>query len=149
MIQSRTITPQPIPLSWKNAFDWNNSSCLEFLDWLIKQNHVVRDEWLGKFVDLRERAALGLLSAGKKEIRGIARYPELFELRWSQITNSETRIIRQYHAEPESAPEILVALHLHLKQTDGEATDIRHWQNTEIDFAHRRFKSCLQKGWNL
>jgi hypothetical protein len=102
----------------------------------------VRLEVEGRFLALRRRAAAGLLrgQAKRQDFRSISQHPELFELRWRIEHSGEELLIRQYHGEPECLPDILVAVHIHVKRLliDAEAT--RAAQNAEISVAQTRYE---------
>jgi hypothetical protein len=72
--------------------------------------------------------------------------PDLFELKW-KFMDKEITHIRQYHAEPERVPRVLVALHAHIKETLGSLLEIRVKQNVQIAFARARFNSGQKNQW--
>ena len=149
MLKSRTVVPTDSPLTWVFAVDWSHTSSKKFLDFLAQLTPVLRDEWIGQFRSLLNRAAFGQLLGSEAEVKAIARHDALFELRWRLPAFGGIHHVRQYHAEPVSWPTNLFALHIHLKVLDGADDEVRAHQNREIDFAHSQFERGMQTGWLL
>lgn len=105
---------------------------------------VAFDEWMGNLPlfeqriqqgeidDLFDAARRGELmdtGDGRTPIKPIVSDPEVFELRRKALTKA----LRFYHGEPERYPEVLVALHRHIKTG-------RRAQQVEIEYAVGRYR---------
>lgn len=138
--------PRQKPLIWIDFIDQNNESVKElnqFIDSLPVNKRLLL---IGKIQELMEMASLGKIPKSSWQLENIAMDPDLFELKW-KFMDKEITHIRQYHAEPERVPRVLVALHAHIKETLGSLLEIRVKQNVQIAFARARFNSGQKNQW--
>ena len=85
----------------------------------------------GEIEELMDAAADGLLEEDSDDyipLKPIHSDPDLYELRLKTL-----RTYRFYHGEPLAHPDLLLALHRHIK-------DDRSVQQDEIDFAIERYR---------
>lgn len=102
-------------------------------DWLKSLSFFAENHERGRIDNLFQKASQGELWESNNNatpIKPITSDPELFELRHSALS----QMFRFYHAEPERHPQLLLALHRHIK-TDGPS------QQSEIEFAIKRYRT--------
>lgn len=140
--------PRDIPINWLDFIDQKHPSVIElemFIDSLLLPARLLL---LGKIQDLKARAALGRIPLDSREFEPISLYPELFELKWQASSGSGSRVqIRQYHAEPQVIPNLLVALHIHIKRILSDQSIVTELQNIEISYAKFRLEAGRKQNW--
>jgi len=132
---------------WINLINPSSESMRDLQALIDSQSEIVAADIVGQILALRSRAARGLLRADHNEIQNMKLHPELFELKWRFVINSTKVEIRQYHGEPTEVADLLVASHMHTKRLDGTATQIRQWQNDEIEYARHRYSLWSVPKW--
>ena len=142
--------PRQIPLTWIDFVDRNNASVTEFDQYFASLSEFEQDELFGRMEGLKERASFGKLAGKVTEFQDIRLYPELFELKWRHFSkNRGTALIRQYHGEPILFPQVLVALHIHLKNVKVPEDQIKILQEQEISYAKLRYEAGRKQNWVL
>lgn len=89
-----------------------------------------------------ERARFGEL-VDRDELKPIYVDPELWEIR----TRINNKLVRIYHAEPQSFTDLMVGLRAHFKWVDGSGREIERRQNAEMSHAARRFREGSSRQW--
>jgi ribosomal protein S10 len=110
------------------------------------------------------RIRLELATQGKlrepQQVKGVRRGTEvrLGEMRWSAITVPEVRDghdrgvqvqVRLYYAEPDGYGRVILGLHCHEKRTDGTESEVRVWQDEEIDKALNCYADGAPSHWGV
>lgn len=149
-LQSRCVYPRVRPLVWVFWFDSAHTSVTQLQQFIDALPEIERDDLWGQIQTLRNLAAEGSVPDSREFIKAMrpdanaVAVPTLFELRWQVEVGRQIVPIRQYHVEPDDLPEVLLALHIHIKRTDGDQGDISRWQDQEIAHARARFVTGSQ-----
>ncbi|MEN2739531.1 hypothetical protein ABCS02_17205 [Microbacterium sp. X-17] len=132
-------------MSWLDFIDQDNEEVLSFYLWLQGLAEVDQELVIGRIRALRELAAAGEIDEFDEEsLVPIRRDPDLYELRWNELGT----LIRQYHGEPPSRPEVLVNLHLHIKRISPTSEAVTEdLQNIEISHALMRYRGGESRSW--
>lgn len=127
---------------------------MDFESWVNDQSESQRVNTQTQISRLLARASRGELPVTSDEVKAVMSVAGLFELRW-QIAQHPGELrtsaahIRLYFCEPEDLPDLLVSLHLHLKEVEGLSnTKIRELQNEEIAIAARRQIYGKHRKWH-
>lgn len=148
-MKSKCTVARSTPLEWRLYFDWYNESFIRYKTWLIELPDAVRELVDAEVETRREMAAKGQVTEElKKFLIPVRTQPGLFEIKWNTRAAGKNIHIRQYHGEPETIPQLLVASHIHLKDVSGHRDEITKKQNEEMNFAQERFAEGLSTGWN-
>jgi hypothetical protein len=130
-------------MDWLDYIDQSHPSVVAFSDWLSTLLPPVQTVLLGQIEALTDLAAEGALiydpdaeNNPKALLVPIRKQPEIFELRWKLLTKQ----VRQYHAEPVMRPDVLAALHIHIKTSNPP-------QKQEVATAVSRHAIAETVGW--
>jgi hypothetical protein len=139
---SRCTIPSPQPYVWEHYRAGVNRVAENELEAALEDGCQTQTEYdfrLAEVDALRDRASRGELEVKSRdedpEIVPVMSYPTLWELRW----DFGGRPFRQYHAEPITRPDVLLALLSHWKSVTGAADQIRAAQQAKMSEAARRF----------
>jgi len=167
-ITSRCSSGSPVKFNWFSEFDAKPGSDLHaaldaFEGAYIKENRLINDYLLASArADIRTtlmKAMRGDLLPIKqlKALNGRV-MPQLFEIRWQNITAREIQqngtlktvqlLFRMYHSEPSEVPGYFIGHHIHEKQVKIRE-DIKQLQNREIQRAREYFESGRQSHWGI
>ena len=130
---SRCSNKESAPYTWFDHTDENHPAVRKLEDWLQSLSFFAEQNERGRIDNLFDKASKGELwdsNDGATPLKPITSDPDLFELRHKAFTV----MMRFYHAEPEHYPQLLIALHRHIK-VDGAS------QQREIDFAIERYRT--------
>lgn len=133
--QSRCCVPQDPPLNWVDSIDYQHESVISLSDWIEGLSRYAQLDVVARLESLTTKAANGELVVGEEQIEPIVSDPAMYELRWTLLS----KIVRQYHAEPEKYPEHLVKLHIHIKADATRQVASERSQQQEIDTAIDRY----------
>ena len=159
-LESRCVSLPERPQAWVFWFDSTHPSVTQLQHFIDSLPEIERDDLWGRIQALRDLAAGGRLpdtpefiKAMRPESASVA-VPTLFELRWQVDLSHQAVPIRQYHVEPDDLPDVLLALHIHIKRIDGDQEHITRLQDQEIAFARARFiqgsqQALSMQGYNL
>lgn len=112
---SRCVQPRKIAMRWREYIDESHDAVVEYVAWLQSLPEEDLEEVQEAVEALRQLAATGELEEGADgDLGNTSVDPRVFELKWKFFG----RHIRQYHAEPDSFPDLLLALHVHTKPVD-------------------------------
>lgn len=146
-LRSRTTVPTETPYEWRTYVDDTHPSSITFAAWLSSLSPFNLRHFVGQLDGLKEAAANGLIPHGQPDdttrIKPIWDQPELWELRWTMLTTK----VRQYHAEPISEPNLLAALHIHVKDVTGTRAQSKAAQDAEIKEAVKSHTNHGNGGW--
>lgn len=135
-------------MSWTNAWDLQHQEMLEVDAWLQSLPMALAEAHEGAIDSLCNRAARGKLAATDDDtpIVAVASQPDLFELRWKfdSREGDDVRFLRQYHAEPDAKPQLLVRTHRHLKWIEGTAAEIEDRQNKSMAVGQEMYNEWLK-----
>lgn len=147
-ITSRCTTKNKVALTWIDYFQSDHNSSIELEQWFASLPELVREVFEGQIEALRDLASKGEIGPlDETKLKPVVRHPELFELRWRFKHSKKKTNVRQYHGEPSSAPDKLVATHRHIKRTDGTDEEVKTWQNQEMAHAKLRYVSGERSDW--
>lgn len=147
-MKSKCTYARSTPLRWRLYFDWLNDSFIRYQTWLIELPSAARELVEAELETRREKAAEGLVTEElMRSLKAVRTQPGLFELKWDTRAAGKKVHIRQYHGEPETEPELLVASHIHLKDTSGTREEINAKQNLEMNFAQLRYIDGMSFKW--
>lgn len=152
MLKNKSLCnkPRKIPVDWVDYVDYQNHEVKRLFVYLDELPLIRRLNILQRMTELKERASFGAIPKESREFENISLYPELFELKWSIDDEIRRRVeIRQYHAEPGLTQPILLALHMHIKNTKGGRLAVKNSQNQEISFAKMRLESGRKRNWMI
>lgn len=130
--RSRCSNEEAAPYQWVDYVDQGHPSVIELEEWFQSLSPFARSHEQGTIDNLMEQAQKGKLwesNDAKTPIKPITSDPELFELRHTALNQP----IRFYHAEPERYPNLLLALHRHIKKELPPQQD-------EVEFAIGRYR---------
>lgn len=146
---SRTTTPQPRTLIWKFArvrLDQEQAPILQEIQVLTAG--VTQAEAEMRRAELKAyllRAAEGRL-VRPRELIPVRGQSEVWEIRWI-FQNGDH--FRMYHAEPESDPDLLLALLFHKKEFANIDSETIRMQNLKMREAASRFFEGRRVRWGL
>lgn len=133
--------PNSVDLVWRD-FPQGVSALTAIREWLGTLAPSVREDVAGQIVAKRRLALRGqldpydpVLKSG--DVRFLATKPFMWEIRWSV----EGLELRQYHGEPVSLPDHLIATHFHVKEILETKQETFDAQQEEINKAYDRFSS--------
>lgn len=147
-VTSKCTTKNKPPLTWRHFIDANHESVVALEEWLNGLPEIVRESFEGRIdalLDLAARGEIGPLD--ETRLKPVIRHPELFELRWHFKHGRKKTNVRQYHGEPASLPDKLVATHRHIKSVDGTDKEIETLQNHEMAYAKLRYRAGEATDW--
>lgn len=147
-VRSRTTRSDGAPYEWRRYINDSHPAVVKFARWLEGLAPFNRNHLLGEYEGLLELAEGGRVPHGDPpsvtRIKPIRNRPELWELRWQMLN----RKVRQYHGEPTSHPNLLIALHLHIKfEPSMPAGIVKTLQDSAIKYAGKRFKAGRPAEW--
>lgn len=132
---SRCCVPRDSPLTWLEWVDDTHESVIALTDWIQSLHPSRQNEIVSRIEALCGKAARGELVVGDVWIEPIVSDPVMYELRWTLFT----KVVRQYHAEPDEYPNHLVKLHLHIKADTARREASSRSQQEEIEWAIERY----------
>lgn len=123
---SRCAQKRNAPMRWFDATEWDHPSVVEVEEHFAAKGMAVLLQARGRIAMFEDKAAYGRLYAvddDSTEISPIWKDPDVYEIRFKVLT----AMVRLYHGEPASYPDVLVKLHRHIKEdTDSQQLEIDH-----------------------
>lgn len=142
--RSRCTIPQTPQLEWRIFLDEDSDGCRSLAAFLMTLSEADRELAVGSILALRELAAKGEIPEDDDAIGPVRIDPDLFELRWDMFG----ALVRQYHAEPQALPDVLVLLHMHQKHLATESDSLtKEMQDQEISYAALRYAAGEKRAW--
>lgn len=124
-------------------------------NWLSQFTEVVQERLIGEIEDLLDAAAQGRTDPhdDHEPLKPLIDRPSFFELRHALdpgLDGYRTELFRQYHFEPETPWHAhLIALHAHLKWTEGPSSDVHSEQSEVIRYAVQRCANGSSQNWHI
>lgn len=147
--RSRCCQPQEPALDWHLYLDDAHTEVIDVANWIAGLPEVVRQSVEADIEDLLELAANGVISTDDPTVfENVASFPDLWELKWHFQAGKRRAELRQYHAEPDTLPGHLVAMHRHLKAR-GKDSAVREAQNQSMSQAQMRYMAGEKSHWGL
>lgn len=136
------------PYEWRDFIQWDHPSVRDMGAWLSSLAPADLADVQESMEALRQLAAGGEIEAGNEDELGPCSVdPVIWELKWTFFGQH----IRQYHAEPTSHPELLVALHMHTKPQDTSVPAVwlavKEQQDQEMSHAKLRYMAGRNSDW--
>lgn len=133
---------------WVDFCDAGHASVIELAEFLEHLPYVVRQTIEESMAELQQRAAKGAIHEDEERaFEPVSSFPLIYELKWKFTVKGDRVHIRQYHGEPTEVPELLIALHRHLKDTSAPAAVQRNEQNAEMSQAALRLRGGEPSLW--
>ncbi len=137
---SRCVNRAGAPYLWEWYRDGVARTVDTELDNCLNDCCTTQSEYEMRQAEVRQRmrrAEQGALAQDSSELGPISQHPTIWEMRWQWDGGSTP--LRLYHAEPAHRPELLLALHFHVKSVVGGYAEVTAAQNAEISIAVTRF----------
>lgn len=122
-------------MNWVDSIDYGHESVISLMNWIESLPRFTQLDVVASLESLSTKAANGELVVGEEQIKPIVSDPAMYELRWTLLS----KLVRQYHAEPEKHPELLVKLHIHIKADVTRQIARERSQQEEIETAIDRY----------